>query len=212
VDPATTNESRTDSQAARQDSNVVAIAVPRLAPAVACPGLPELYDVHFSYIYAILRRLGVWDRDLEDAVHDVFIVVHRRLPDYDPSRPVRPWLAGIATRVASEFRRRARHRREVVTEDAAMEREGVHQQLTPAADEQLADRERRALVAKGLDALDDDRRAVLVLHDVEGHSMPEVAAALDTNINTLYARLRTARQEFAVAVRAAQQARDGGGA
>jgi RNA polymerase sigma-70 factor (ECF subfamily) len=167
------------------------------------PSLSDIYDSHFGYVWTILRRLGVWDRDLEDAVHDVFIVVHRRLADFDPARPVRPWLAGIATRVASEFRRRARNRREVVSEDTEMEAASVHQRPTPSAEDNLADKEKRLLVQKGLEALDEDRRAVLVLHDIEGHAMPDIAASLEVNVNTLYARLRAARAEFAMAVRAA---------
>lgn len=199
----------TDPDAPRQDEGVTpAVApltpvVPVPAPAPPAPKLPEIYDTHFGYIWTILRRLGVWERDLEDATHDVFLVVHRRIGDYDPSRPLRPWLAGIATRVASEFRRRAHNRREVVSEDTEMEAASVHQRPAPSAEESLSDKEKRALVQKGLDALDEDRRAVLVMHDIEGHAMPEIADALSVNVNTLYARLRAARQEFAAAVRAA---------
>lgn len=172
------------------------------APSLPRPALPEIYEECFGYIWTCLKRLGVWDRDLEDAVHDVFLVVHRRLPDYDPSRPLKPWLAGIAARVASEFRRRAQHRREVVSEDVHMESESVHQARIPSAETALDDKRRRELVLHALEKLAFDRRTVLVLHDIEGHAMPEVAAALEVNINTLYARLRSARQDFAAAVRA----------
>lgn len=169
----------------------------------ARPGLPQIYEECFGYVWTCLKRLGVWERDLEDAAHDVFLVVHRRLADYDPSRPIKPWLAGISARVASEFRRRAQHRREVVSEDVhmAMESASVHHNATPSAETALDDKRRRDLVARALEKLAFDRRTVLVLHDIEGHAMPEVAAALEVNINTLYARLRSARQDFAAAVR-----------
>jgi len=169
----------------------------------------DIYDAHFSAVWQALRRLGVWERDLDDAAHDVFIVVHRRLGDFDDGRPVRPWLLGIAAKVASEFRRRAQHRREVVSEDVQAERRSVPT-ATPAhgvrADRALDDKERRALLHRALDALDHDRRTVLVLHDIEGYAMPEIASALDVNMNTLYARLRQARIDLKAAVLAAQAA------
>ena len=173
------------------------------ARAAARPSFAEVYDGHFKAVWLGLRRFGVWDRDLEDAAHDVFLVVHRRLADYDPSRPLRPWLLGIAARVASEFRRKSQHRHELVSEDVEQEsaRLPVH---TPAhgvrADRALDDKERRALLHRALDTLEFDRRTVLVLHDIEGHAMPDIAHALEVNVNTLYARLRQARFDLKAAV------------
>jgi RNA polymerase sigma-70 factor (ECF subfamily) len=195
----------TDAAPAAQGS-VENAALRPLEPAARRLTLPEIYETCFGYVFTVLRRFGVWERDLEDATHDVFIVVHRRLPDYDPARPLKPWLAGIAMRVASEFRRRAQHRKEVVSDGAAVDAPST----LPSQDSMVADNERRALVLAALERLPFDRRAVLVLHDIEGHAMPDVAFALDTNINTLYARLRTARQELAAAVR--QLTAEGGGA
>ena len=137
-------------------------------------------------------------RRLEDAAHDVFLVVHRRLVDYDTTRPIKPWLAGIAARIASEFRRRAQHRREIVSD--TVDEHALD--LTPSADVALDDKRRRDLVLRGLEKLEFNRRTVLVLHDIEGHSMPDIARALEENVNTLYARLRTARAEFGAAVTA----------
>ena len=203
----------TDQPADRQNPDVQ--PAPASAPEVRTPAqpregmptpsLPEIYEACFGYVWTCLKRLGVWDRDLEDAVHDVFLVVHRRLPDYDPNRPIKPWLAGISARVASEFRRRAQHRREVVTEDVEMEA----QSTIPSADSALYDKQRRALVLRGLDHLDFDRRTVLVLHDIEGYAMPEIAESLEVNVNTLYARLRAARADFAVAVTALSKSSEG---
>jgi RNA polymerase sigma-70 factor (ECF subfamily) len=200
----------TDLTEGRQDPSVqdvaalplraVAAPVARPVAVAARPALPQIYEQCFGYVWTCLKRLGVWERDLEDAVHDVFIVVHRRLPDYDPSRPLKPWLAGIATRVASEFRRRAQHRKEVIVDEDMPEPTATPSRGVPAADAALHAKERRDLVLKALERLDFDRRSVLVLHDIEGHAMPEVAAVLDVNINTLYARLRAARQDFAAAV------------
>lgn len=169
------------------------------------PGLPQIYEECFGYVWTCLKRLGVWERDLEDAVHDVFLVVHRRLDDYDPTRPLKPWLAGIAARVASEFRRRAQHRREVVSEDVEVQAIST----IPLADAAFSEKERRALVLRALDHLDFDRRTVLVLHDIEGYAMPEISSSLETNVNTLYARLRAARQDFAAAVQTLSAGKEG---
>jgi RNA polymerase sigma-70 factor (ECF subfamily) len=170
------------------------LAVPARVQAGPPPSFDAIYESCFGYVWACLRRLGVWDRDLEDATHDVFIVVHRRLGDFDNTRPVKPWLAGIATRVASEFRRRAQHRREVVSDDleAVESRDDAHAVA--------GDRQRRALLMAALEQLSEDRRVVVVLHDIEGHGMPEIAAALETSVNTLYSRLRKGREDLAAAV------------
>src|SRR6266849_1516490 len=77
-----------------------------------------IYGAEFPYVWHSLRRLGVQGRDLEDLTHDVFATAFRRRADYDPSRPMRPWLFGIAFRVASEFRRRA-HTARVVADETA---------------------------------------------------------------------------------------------
>jgi RNA polymerase sigma-70 factor, ECF subfamily len=187
----------TDPPAPRQPPDVTAAVAERRVP--GRPTLPEVYESHFSYVWTCLRRLGVWDRDLEDATHDVFVVVHRRMDDFDATRPIKPWLAGISARVASEFHRRARNRYEIASDDV----EAIA--TTPAADDVMRDRQRRALVLQALERLDFDRRTVFVLHDIEGHAMPEIASSLETSVNTLYSRLRAARAEFAAAVKALAQ-------
>jgi RNA polymerase sigma-70 factor (ECF subfamily) len=138
----------------------------------------------------------VWEKDLEDAVHDVFLVVHRHLGDYDPSRPLRPWVTGIAYRVAANYRRRAAHRHEVAGDpppDAAS--------AQPRPDDVVQQRQAAALVQRALDDLEEGRRAVFVLHELEGHAVPEVARMLEVPVNTAYSRLRLARAQFTAAVR-----------
>ncbi len=164
-------------------------------PSPATVDFETLYRAEFTYVWHTLRRLGVRERDLEDLAHDVFVVVHRRLGDYDPSRPLKPWLFGIAFRVASGDRRRARYHAEVAgtVVDVAAD--------VPGADDQLAARQDRQLVLDALEALDLDRRAVFVMHDIDGHAAPEIAAAVGVPLNTVYSRLRLAREKFAAAVR-----------
>jgi RNA polymerase sigma-70 factor (ECF subfamily) len=155
----------------------------------------HLFEEQFDYVWNTLRHLGVATRDLEDLVHEVFVRVDERLKDYDPSRPLRPWLFAFAFRVASDYRRLARHRLEVLgtsVESADASR---------GAEEQLIAREDRALAEAALLGIEIERRAVFILHELDGASVPEIARAIGIPQNTAYSRLRIARQEFAETAR-----------
>lgn len=158
----------------------------------------ELYRAHFPYVWRTLRRLGVPPADLEDVTHEVFVVVHRRLADYDARRPVKPWLFGIAYRLASEDRRRAHRRHEVVAPSPEPPA------LAPPADDLIERDERRRLVLACLQSLSLEQRAVLILLDIDGEAATEVAAAMNVPLPTVYSRLRAARRKFAAAVRRAK--------
>jgi RNA polymerase sigma-70 factor, ECF subfamily len=171
--------------------------LPGPAPAVPVP-MPEMgtvFEEHFGYVWNSLRRLGVREADLEDLAHEVFLKVHANLRKFDPARPMRPWLFGFAYRVAADHRRLARNRLEVT---------GVHAEAidsAPGADDRLEAAEQKAFLVRALSEMDLDRRAVLVLHDVDGVPVPEIAGALSIPLNTAYSRLRLAREELAHAVR-----------
>jgi RNA polymerase sigma-70 factor, ECF subfamily len=192
----------TDPAAARQSQGV---SSPRQAPDEPEGGgavdFDGVYRAHFSYVWHTVRRLGGPAADLEDLAHDVFVVVHRRLPDYDPARPLRPWLFGIAYRVVSEHRRRSGR--------APQRADGIDPARAPAGGDGAAALEARRLLARGLEALDLDERAVLVMHDVDGHTAPDIAAALEAPVNTVYSRLRRARRKLAAAVGGAVGGRGG---
>ncbi len=168
----------------------------------------RVYESEFMPVWHALRRFGVWERDLEDAVHEVFVVVHRKWSDYDPERPLRPWLVGISFRVASDYRGRAQHRRETVKEEVNVMETPLS--TTPkSADAHLQSRQDGDLVHEALKHLDEDRRQVIVLHELEGMSIPEIAQLYESTgvtipINTLYSRLRLAREHFTKAVRLIQ--------
>ena len=152
------------------------------------------YDAQLAWLLRTLRRLGARPRDIEDLAHDVLCTMLRRLPDFDRSRPVRPWLYGIAVRVVADYRRRASHSREALPGDF----DAAASDSDPDASLQAADQ--RALVLNALDTLSDDQRAVLVAHDLDGTPIPDLVEVLDVPLNTLYSRLRVARQRFAAAV------------
>jgi RNA polymerase sigma-70 factor (ECF subfamily) len=128
---------------------------------------------------------------VEDAVQDVFLVLHRRRDEFDVRGSLRGLLFGIARRVARQHRRvAARPQRLVSVPDIARE----------DPDDAVARTQAAAIVAAFLDELDDDKRIVFVLADIEGMAMPEVAEMLGIKLNTAYSRLRAARQQFRVSI------------
>jgi RNA polymerase sigma-70 factor (ECF subfamily) len=156
----------------------------------------RLFDEELTYVWNTLRRLGVREADREDLVQEVFVRVHAALSTYDASRSPRPWLFAFAFRVASDFRRLKRHTAEVAaTED-------FDAASTDAlADESLDAARRRAHLYRALDALDLDKRAVVVLHEIEGRPIPEVARTLEIPVGTASSRLRAGKQQLAEALR-----------
>ena len=172
-----------------------------LAPMGTAPNDAEFsaaYDAEFEAVWLYLRRLGVPEADVEDAVHDVFVVAHRRYGAYDRSRPLRPWLLGIAFRVAAQWRRR--HRLEVMVPEPGAERPDE----TRGPDELVAAQQTRSRLQAALSRLDIDQRAVVVMHDLNGIPVPEIAASLDVPLNTVYSRLRLGRAKIAAALRGEQ--------
>ncbi|HEY6459379.1 MAG TPA: RNA polymerase sigma factor [Polyangiaceae bacterium] len=154
----------------------------------------KLFHDSFDYVWHSLRRLGVRERDLEDVAHEVFLVVHRTLDAYDSSRPLRPWLFAFAVRAAADYRRLARHRIELRDDTSLLVDEG------PTPHDRADAREQLDLVARALDTLDFDRRAIFVLHQIDGVPVNQAAAALRIPVNTAHSRLRLARADFARAV------------
>jgi RNA polymerase sigma-70 factor, ECF subfamily len=154
-----------------------------------------VFQQEFQYVWSSLRRLGVHDRDLEDVTHETFVRVHDQLPLFDSSRPLRPWLFGIALGLAVNYRRLARHRVDLVA-DMPDVVDG-----TPHAEETLERREQAALVHAALQRVSLEQRAVLVLHELDGYPIPEIATTLGASLNTTYSRLRLGREAFRAAFR-----------
>lgn len=154
----------------------------------------RLYEGEFDYVWSTLRRLGISEANVEDVAHDVFITAWKKLADYDTTRPLRPWLFGIAYRVASDFRDRAWQKREV----ADAEPDSVDERPTPEG--QLQTKQAKQLVLTALESIPMERRGVFVMHELEGHGIPQVAEALSVPLNTAYSRLRLARRDFQQAV------------
>jgi len=147
----------------------------------------QVYRENAGFVWRVLRGMGIREPAVEDAVQDVFIVVHRRLPDFDGRASVRTWLFEIAYRVACEQRRKAR--RTQGHEPLAEELEDA----APGPAEVTEQRRRLALLSELLDTLSDDQRVVLVLAEIEGMTAPEISEVTGVGMNTVYTRLRRAR-------------------
>jgi RNA polymerase sigma-70 factor, ECF subfamily len=160
--------------------------------------VPAWYREHFAFVWRSLRRLGVPPASLDDASQEVFIVVHKRRLDYDGVTAARAWLFGIARRVS------ARHRRLGASERGAVFDESVHPASHPDPQQAALQVESDALVQRCLAALDEDKRCAFILGELEGLRGSEIAEALSLNINTVYARLRAARQQFVASYRREQ--------
>ena len=159
------------------------------------PSFEAVYEAHFDFVWRSLRRLGIDTAHIDDAVQDVFVVVHRRLGEFEGRSTMKTWLFGIALRVASLHRRTAARRpTEPLVDDPPDEAgHSTADALSEAA-------EAARLVHRLLDCLDGDRRAVFVLAELEQMTAPEIAAALGVNLNTVYSRLRLARRDFDAAL------------
>ncbi|MFO0589236.1 MAG: sigma-70 family RNA polymerase sigma factor [Polyangiaceae bacterium] len=156
----------------------------------------DVYDDCFDFVWRNARRLGVPDAQIDDAVQEVFLVVHRRLREFEGRSSVKTWVFGILAKVASDHRRSVRrkspHARSL---GGAVDADTVPDS-TRSPERHLAKNEGARLLHKLLDELDDDKRAVFVLAELEQMTAPEIAEALGQNVNTVYARLRAARSEF----------------
>jgi RNA polymerase sigma-70 factor, ECF subfamily len=168
--------------------------------APAFPAFEEVYTAHVGFVWRVLRTFGVSETQIEDAVQDVFIVVHRRLPEWQGRAAITTWLFAIARRVASSHRRRSGRRTEGLTEN--LSEELVDDRAAGDPFGEMSRAQAAATVLAILEQLDEDKRVVFALVELEQLSVPEVARMLDLNLNTAYSRLRLARQAFEAAVKA----------
>ena len=146
------------------------------------------FRIEFEYVQRTLRRLGTDQSEVDDLAQEVFLVLHRRWSEFDQSRPLRPYLFGVAVRIAlANQRKRAR---EVAIGNIELGDDG------PGPEEQLSNKQTRALVQAALKRIPLPRRTVLVMHELDRVPVTEVAATLSIPLFTVYSRLRKAREEL----------------
>jgi len=133
----------------------------------------------YAYVVRSLRRVGVAARDADDLAQDVLVAAYLKWDTFDAARPLRPWLLAFVVRRAANYRRKAS--------------EALDDRETALEDKDLGERD---LVLRALRRLPFEQRVAFVMHDVDGWSVPEIAATVGAPENTIYSRLRLARDAF----------------
>lgn len=164
--------------------------------AVARPEFLAVYEELFPFVWRVARRLGVAENAVDDVCQEVFLVVHRRLPEFEGRSSLKTWVYGILQNIVLVHRRTAKRKdrdRAAVDPDQLVDR-------GPTPHDAASTAETARIGHELLAELDDDRRAMFVLVDLEGLSVVDAAEATQLNLNTAYGRLRAARADFAAAV------------
>jgi RNA polymerase sigma-70 factor (ECF subfamily) len=153
--------------------------------------VPSAYDAHVDFVWRLLLRLGVPTAHVEDAVQEVFLVLHRRREEFSGNSTLRTWLGGIAVRVAADQRRGHLRSQAHLAQVAQLPR------IPPREPSRaLEEREAFTLVQDLLDQLSEEQRTVFVLAEFEELTLREISDITGVNANTISSRLRLARQRF----------------
>lgn len=165
----------------------------------------KLVLAHAPYVWRVLRSLGVAQADLPDVSQETFIIVHRQLSTFEGRSSLQTWIYGVALRVASDYRSKAYRRRELPSDDPP-------EQVSHSTPQDQLERQRAwHLVEKLLAELDEERRQVFVLYELEQLCMREVADIIGCPLSTAYSRLSAARSavQTALAARKREEGDDG---
>jgi RNA polymerase sigma-70 factor (ECF subfamily) len=167
------------------------------APLVAAASFTRIYDEYADFVWRNVRRLGIPRSSAEDVVQEVFIVVQRRLPEFDGRAAMRSWIFGILVRAVHHHRRTFQRKGAhcvSLEQDTPHANAGVAPGLSPSEQAERAERVR--LLETLLNQLDEDKRTVLILSELEQWKLREIAEYLGSNTNTVHSRLRAAKRAF----------------
>ncbi len=162
----------------------------------SAPTFAAVYDATASFVWRAVGRLGVPAPAVEDVVQEVFLVVHRRLGEFEGRSSIRTWVYGIAVHVARTHRRTMVRRPLSSPEGAKTEAENVRADRAREPDMLLEKAQATQLLAVLLDQLDSDLREVFVLAELEEMTAMEISQVLGVSPNTVSSRLRLARRDF----------------
>jgi RNA polymerase sigma-70 factor (ECF subfamily) len=150
----------------------------------------SIYREQFRFVWRSLRRLGVPESDLADGTHDVFVVVHRKLAEFEARSKLTTWLYAICLRTASDRRRSSQATREVVVDRI----EAVSSEQDASAI--VERRQALALLDELLAEMPIEQRAVFTCFELDGMGGDEIADLLGIPLGTVWSRLRLARSTF----------------
>jgi RNA polymerase sigma-70 factor, ECF subfamily len=158
------------------------------------PELTAIYESNVDFVWRTLRRYGVPDASLEDAVQDVFVVAYDKLDGFQCRSSLKTWVFGIARRVARDHRRGGR------AASIAVDRLEALVDVPGAGAASFEQLELARLLEHALSGVDAEKREAFILVDIEEMTIAEAAQALGANPNTVYSRVRAARAEIEHAI------------
>ena len=147
----------------------------------------DLFDAHAELVREKLRELGVRSGDREDVLQEVFLVVHRNFDEVERRSSVGAFVNAVCVRVASGYHRRAARRRRK-----------AHLGYTDFASAVEATQEHDLRAEALMKELDHDKRTIVILHELHGDPIPEVARAVGCPVQTAYSRLRAAHKTMRI--------------
>ncbi len=174
------------------DATAHAVEQAATPTASAMPDFLTVYEQHLAFVWRSVKRLGIPEEIVDDVVQDVFVVVFRRFHTFRGMSSMRTWLFGILRRIVRDRRRSYRrvHAVEAPWDDNLHDR-------SPASQHDRAEQQQAARIVRRLLAeLDDDKREVFILAELEQMTAPEIAEATGAKLNTVYSRLRASRLQF----------------
>jgi RNA polymerase sigma-70 factor (ECF subfamily) len=183
-------------------------AAPAAKPAL---DFDAVYEAHFAFVWRSLRRFGVPEQRLDDATQDVFLVVHRRLAEFEQRSSPTTWLYGIVVRVARDYRRKVQRKESAALSSPPEALDALSGAATSSPFERAAQSEAIHLLHELIAGMDQRKREVFLLAELDQMTAPEISAALGIEISTVYSRLHAARAAFEDALRE-RRARERGSA
>lgn len=168
----------------------------------------SIYRQYFDFVWSSVRRLGVNPAATDDIVQEVFIVIHSRLHTLEDPKALRSWIYGIVRRTVSNYHR-SRRVKEASGAAFAVESSMLPLPRTPS---DLAEQNDKVkLLFSLLEELDEPKREVFMMAELDELTVPEIAEILEIPLNTAYSRLRTAREAFERALARHTARREQGG-
>lgn len=178
---------------AAKTAPLAAAAPPREAEAAELD-FDSVYDENVDFVWRSARRLGVSDRAIDDVLQQVFLVVHRRLPEFEGRSTMKTWLFSILLRVVKDERRSIR-RKSPHWLGGPLDPDDLED--TSNDPEAAADRaEASRTIDLLLESLDGDKRVVFVMAELEQMTANEISEATGLDPKAVYSRLRAARTDF----------------
>jgi len=161
---------------------------------------PDFADIHETFRQAIhdyLLRLTREPSEAEDLTQEVFLRVHRGLAKFRGDAQLKTWIYRIASNAFIDHKRSAADRRRQATRDVAAAPQGDWEDDdSPRPDETSMRQEEATCIQNYVAELPPHYGAVLVMHDMDGLTNPEIAEVLECSLDTAKIRLHRARKKL----------------